>query len=483
MNRSPERLRPRVLSALILLAALTVAPLTGCGLGNTLKVGTSFKAKAAAGGAFVGARPAADVIRDDASWGPLKLVNATVHEDEAEATASLLGLYGSKAIYRPGLGTTLVNGYTEEELRAQGPNYNPPGTPDLSNIPWPDGDRLSDKPLPMEIDETELQAAVDAQFTEPFEDKQLGTRAVIVVYKDRIVAERYADGFGPETPLVGWSMTKSVLHALVGILVGQDKLDIHERAPVPEWDDPEDPRHEITLDQLLRMSSGLEFDETYADYESDVVQMLYRQPDAAAYAASKPLEAEPDTKWYYSSGTSNIISRIVRDTVGGSTAQYWSWPHRELFSKIGMHHSTIDPDPSGTFIASSYMWATARDWARFGMLYLHDGVWQGERILPEGWVEYGVTPTPLHPTGYYGAHWWLNAGAPDNPEDRVWPDLPTDAYSAQGFEAQRVLVIPSRDLVVVRLGASRPEDAFNTNDFVKWILLAIGRMDDQLVTP
>src|SRR5690606_18821656 len=121
----------------------------------------------------------------------------------------------------------------------------------------------------------------------------------------------------------------------------------------------------------------------------------------------------------------------------------------------------------------SYMWATARDWARFGLLYLHDGVWQGKRILPEGWVAYGVTPTPLEPQGYYGAHWWLNAGAPGNPADRVWPDLPTDAYSAQGFEAQRVLVIPSRDLVVVRLGLSRPESAFDTNAFVKSILDAI----------
>lgn len=475
MTRTPDRFRLRALPALILLATLAAAPLTGCGLGSTLKVGTSFKARTAAAGTFIGARPSDDVIRDDASFGALKIVHASVDREESEATASVLGLYRSKAIYRPGLGVTLVNGYTEEELRAQGPNYNPPGTPDLSNIPWPDGDRLSDAPLPPEVDELKLHRAVEDQFTEPFEDKELGTRAVLVVYKGRVVAERYADGYGPETPLVGWSMTKSVLHALVGILVGQDKLDIHERAPVPEWDDPEDPRHEITLDQLLRMSSGLKFDETYADYQSDVVQMLYRQPDAGAFAASMPLEAAPDTKWHYSSGTSNIISRIVRHTVEGSTAQYWNWPHRELFSRVGMHHTTIDPDPSGTFIASSYMWASARDWARFGLLYLNDGVWQGERILPEGWVEYGVTPTPLHPTGYYGAHWWLNAGAPDNPADRVWPDLPTDAYSAQGFEAQRVLMIPSRDLVVVRLGASRPEDAFNTNDFVKSILAAIGR--------
>jgi CubicO group peptidase (beta-lactamase class C family) len=481
MSRFTDRFRPAALATLILFASLAAVSFTGCGLGNTLKAGTSFKAHTAASGTFVAGREPKEVIRNDASWGPLKLVHTSVNEEKHTAKASFFGLYGTKAIHRPGLGVTLVNELSEEEIRAQGPNYNPPGTPDQSNVPWPDGDRLSGDPLPPEVLESKLQAAIDAQFTEPVKNEQLGTRAVIVVYKGRIIAEKYAPGFGPDTQLIGWSMTKSVTHALVGLMVKDGKLDIHERAPVPEWSDPEDPRYAITLDQLLRMSSGLKFDETYGDYNSDVVQMLYSKADAGAYAASLPLEAEPDTKWYYSSGTSNIISRIIRHQVEGSTAQYWSFPHERLFSKIGMHNTTIEVDPSGTFIGSSYMWATARDWARFGMLYLHDGVWQGERLLPEGWVTYGVTPTPLQEQGYYGAHWWLNAGAPGNPADRVWPDLPTDAYSAQGFEAQRVLVIPSRDLVVVRLGLSRPETAFDTNRFVKSILDSIGRMDDQLM--
>lgn len=472
------RLRVRALTSLALLA-LVAAPLMGCGLGNTLKVGTAFKAKTVGAGTFTAGRDPKAVSRDDASWGPLKLLRASVDRDTSSAKASFFGVVGTKAIYRPGLGVTLVNELTEDEIRAQGPDYNPPGKPDLSNVPWPNGDLLPAGPPPLEVDEAKLKAAIDAQFTEPKAGEQLGTRAVIVVYKDRIIAEKYAPGFGRETPLVGWSMTKSVIHALVGILVGQGKLDIRKPAPVPEWSEPEDPRSKITLDQLLRMSSGLKFDETYADYSSDVVQMLYRKADAGAYAASMPLEAEPDGKWHYSSGTTNILSRMIRHTLAGSVEDYWNFPHQALFSKLGMHHTTIDPDPSGTFIGSSYMWATARDWARFGMLYLHDGVWQGERILPEGWVKYGVTPTPLQEQGYYGAHWWLNAGAPGNPADRVWPDLPTDAYSAQGFEAQRVLMIPSRDLVVVRLGLSRPESAFDTNAFVKSILDAIMTLEDQ----
>lgn len=469
--------RLRALLAPVLLSALLAVPLAGCGLGNTLKAGTSFKAKTVASGTFLAGRDSGDVKRDDASWGPLKLVHVSVNEKERTTTGSFMGLYRTKAIYRPGLGVTLVNGLTEEEIRAQGPDFNPHGVPDLANVPWPQGDLLSSDPLPAEVDMAKLNAALDAAFSEPVKDAQLGTRAVVVVYKDRIVGERYAPGFGPQTPLVGWSMTKSVVHALVGVLVAQGKLDITKPAAVPEWSDPNDPRSKITLDQLLRMSSGLKFDETYEDYNSDVVRMLYRQPDTGAYAASLPLEAEPDTKWYYSSGTTNIISRLIRHTVGGSTEDYWNFPYSALFSKIGMHRSTIDPDPSGTFIGSSYMWATARDWARFGLLYQHDGVWQGTRLLPEGWVKYGVTPTPLSEQGYYGAHWWLNAGTKGNPADRVWPDLPTDAYSAQGFEAQRVLIIPSRDLVVVRLGLSRPETTFNTNDFGKSILAALGRLE------
>jgi hypothetical protein len=179
-------------------------------------------------------------------------------------------------------------------------------------------------------------------------------------------------------------MTKSVTNALVGILVGQGKLSVDEPAPVPEWSGPDDPRGAITLDQMLRMSSGLEFGEIYEDPRSDVCLMLFSVRDAAAYAADKPLETGPGGKWYYSSGTTNIISRIVRDSVGGTQADYFAFPRRALFDRIGMRSAIIEPDPSGTFVGSSYMYATARDWARFGLLYLQDGVWEGERILPEG---------------------------------------------------------------------------------------------------
>jgi len=208
------------------------------------------------------------------------------------------------------------------------------------------------------------------------------------------------------------------------------------------------------------MSSGLEFLEEYQTKpNSDCNVMLFEKNDAAAFAAAKPLEAEPDSRWSYSSGTTNIVSRLIRKAVPGSQQDYLAFPRRHLFDKIGMKSAVIEPDPSGTFVGSSFMYATARDWARFGLLYLNDGVWEGERILPHGWVRYSTTPTPGAPAKKpYGAQFWLNTGEPD---DRWMPKLPPDLYSARGYEGQFVTVIPSRNIVVVRLG-------FTVNHNINW---------------
>ncbi|MFM7194555.1 MAG: serine hydrolase domain-containing protein, partial [Bacteroidota bacterium] len=172
----------------------------------------------------------------------------------------------------------------------------------------------------------------------------------------------------------------------------------------------------------------------------------------------------------YSSGPTNIISRIVRKTIGD--LDYHRFPYRRLFRKIGMNGMIVEPDPSGTFVGSSYSYAPARDWARFGLLYLHDGVWQGRRILPEGWVSYTSTPAPAALRGEYGAQWWLNAGAPGNPADRTYPDVPTDSFQCEGFDGQYVFVIPSKELVVVRLGLTQNGE-FDMNGFVAGILRSI----------
>ena len=346
-----------------------------------------------------------------------------------------------KAIYRSGLGCTLLAGKGPFETRTA---TLPPAAPLDPARPWPVGDAVDYQPDPA------LEVVLDEAFSEPNPENPRRTRAIVVVKDGQIIAERYAEGYGKDTPFLGWSMTKSVTHALLGLLVMDGKLDIMAPAPVSEWASPDDPRHAITTDQLMRMSSGLEFNEDYGDLTVGVTQMLYNSSDMAAYAANMPLAAPPDTVWNYSSGTANILSRIIRDVIGGDINVYWNFPRRALFHRIGMNSAVLEPDASGTFVGSSYMYATARDWARFGQLYLQDGVWDGQRILPEGWVDYARTPTPPS-HGQYGALWWLNRGSGDNKE---WEGVPDDAYAAEGHDGQYVVVIPSCNMVIVRLGVS-----------------------------
>jgi CubicO group peptidase (beta-lactamase class C family) len=319
-------------------------------------------------------------------------------------------------------------------------------------LPWPDGAAgPAAPPAPAVV------AAIERAFAEPGPPRPLRqTKAVVVAHEGRLVAERYAPGIDPGRPLLSWSMAKSVTMALVGALVTDGRLDVRAPAPVPEWQTPGDPRGAITLDQLLRQSSGLAFDETYGATH-DVSRMLFTRPDTGAFAAAKPLAAPPDTVWSYSSGTSNIVARIVRDAFGGDLAAMVRYASERLFDPAGMTSAFFEPDVSGSFIGSSFVFMTARDWARFGELFRRDGAAGGRRILPEGWVRYATTPTPAAPLGRYGAHWWLNAGEPGHPERRAWPPMPAEAYAARGHSGQWVVVVPSARLVVVRLGLTLPD--------------------------
>jgi CubicO group peptidase (beta-lactamase class C family) len=312
-----------------------------------------------------------------------------------------------------------------------------------------------------------LERVLAAAFLEPDRRRLRRTRAILVVQDGCIVAERYAQGFDETTRFSGWSMTKSVLGALVGVLVGEGRLSLRDVELMPAWRQP-DPRAAIALEDLLRMRSGLGFSEEYENLTSDVIEMLFNQEDAAAYAASRPLIAPPGTQWSYSSGTTNILSAITRRTVGD--AAFPSWPRRALFAPLGMSSALMEPDASGTFVASSFMLATARDWARFGQLYLQDGVWDGQRLLPEKWVSFSTTPTPQSPGGIYGAHWWLGLKPELGGGTAAAARLPTDAFFAVGHEAQVLTVIPSRRLVVVRLGLSIYIDAWNHASFLSELL-------------
>jgi hypothetical protein len=218
------------------------------------------------------------------------------------------------------------------------------------------------------------------------------------------------------------------------------------------------------------MSSGLHFDEGMTSASTDVMRMLFRVTNTAAYAARLPLEAKPGTRWKYSSGTTNILARAIRSAIRNDR-EYLAFPRRALFDAIGMHSAVIETDSSGTFVGSSFMYATARDWARFGMLYLQDGVWADRRVLPEGWVRYTTTPAPASSSGEYGAHFWLDVPAEYR---RTADDLPLDAFHAVGHEAQFITVIPSRELVIVRLGRTRYPEAWDHVRFVNDILAALG---------
>jgi CubicO group peptidase (beta-lactamase class C family) len=362
---------------------------------------------------------------------------------------TLLGAWGSTAWHTPGYGCTLA----EER-----PTWPPaePVTHDDPDAPWPAGDGLipdadaaADAPG---LDRDALEAALDATFSEDDltgdpEGRVRGTRAVVVVHRGELVAERYADGFAPGTPLLGWSMGKSIANAIIG------RIALAEGGPIEGFlgqDDLReawagDERARITIDHLLTMTDGLEFEEVY-DPGTDATRMLFTPRDTGAYAADKPLLAEPGTLHDYSSGTTNILCDVAQDRTGLGLELA-----RDLvFAPLGMTSAVLEPDASGGLVCSSFPYATARDWARFGQLYLDDGIWDGERLLPEGWVDYSTTPVEAEGIEHgYGAQWWLN----DRGDGTLrMGDVPTDAYWASGNEGQQTVVVPSADLVLVRLG-------------------------------
>ncbi len=324
----------------------------------------------------------------------------------------------------------------------------PPLPSQPSDVPWPTA-AWPEAPLSDAADADRLHRLLDRAFADPAPDDMGETHAFLAVQRGQIVLERYWQDLTANDTFPSWSMAKSITQALVGILVMQGKINIHAPAGVPEWQAMDDPRREITLDHLLRMSSGLKFTEDYVDGEvSDVIDMLFGQGkhDVAAFAANFPLEAAPDTVWSYSSGTSNVVARIAGQALGGGREGFDRFMGEVLFDPIGMKSPKPKFDDAGTFIGSSFCYCTARDFARFGLLYLRDGIWDGERILPEGWVDYARTPTAVpadEPLGY-GAHWWLGLCGPGS-------------FSANGYQGQYTILVPELDLILVRHGDSLDE--------------------------
>jgi len=345
--------------------------------------------------------------------------------------ATLLGLLArQKAWYTPGFGCTLND--TRPELGTALP-VTAAGNP-FTHVFAPHASR----PV------AEAVATAFGQGLSKAQRQKLGTRAVLVVKDGHLIAERYAPGFG-STPQLGWSMSKSVANLIVGRLVKQGRVSLSDDRLRSSWTDE---RADITIEDLLRMTSGLEWDETYS-LGTPITQMLYAEPDMGRFVADQPAAYKPGTHLQYSSGSTTLLCAILADRTGEGP----NLPRREIFGPLGLSTAVMEPDAAGTPVCSSYMWASPRDWAAVGQFALQDGVWHGKRLLPAGWMRRSTTAVDVHTqeTEAYGAGWWVNRW----PDGRlVWPSLPPDAYAAEGHDGQWMFVVPSQHLVVLRLGFS-----------------------------
>lgn len=431
----------------------------------SLPIITGYSAKMACSCMYLSGRPIDAVKSQELGSFPLRLATVNADLSDSSVSATVAGLARKKAIYRPGLGCTLINGTSEAEVRKQKTMFSHMLSQNPDTIPWPAGDLLPMEPV-KGINQELLNHSVQMAFRESDPDKPVRTRAVVVLYQGELIAEQYAPGFDRHTPMLSWSMAKSVTSALAGILVKKHMLDPEAPLPVPAWISATDGRQLIRLEHLLQQTTGLDFEENYSK-PTDATNMLFKKGDMGNYAAGRPLKDEPGKVFYYTSGNSNILSRVIRNVVGDT--DYHMFPARELFQPLGMHSAILEADASGTFVGSSYMFANARDWARFGLLYENDGVWNGQRILPEGWVGATTKPALAAPQGEYGYQFWLNAGQPGNPANRKFPALPADMFYADGYEGQYVFIIPSKKLVVVRLGQT-PGPWFDATAFLQGII-------------
>ncbi|MGK9199626.1 serine hydrolase domain-containing protein [Sinorhizobium meliloti] len=401
-----------------------------------LKVGDGYAAKIVCSNVFLAGRDPQEVLAQDvqAPGHPLlKLVRVSVDQEEQSVTARILGFAApGRAVYRPGHGCANVSGGSAEAIA--GMRATESATTPLAHDPgadWPDGD----KP---DIDTAIQMLVEDPALAGP------GMRAIVVVRDGRLVAETYAAGFDRNTPLLGWSMTKSVTAAIIGRRIAEGRMDLTQTNLVTEWNGDE--RARIKLTDLLAMQSGLDFNEDYGDV-TDVTRMLYLESDMAGFVASKPLEAPPGTKFAYSSGTSNLLSRLWMETFD-DPAEALSYPREALFAPLGMTSAVMETDASGTFVGSSYMYASAPDWARFAEFLLQDGSWKGRRLLPEGYVSFMRTPTAASGGDYGAGQVWLQ----ENGIRAGTANFPPDTFWMLGHDGQAIMIVPSLRLAVVRLG-------------------------------
>lgn len=433
---------------LILLIALGYSYFT---LYPQFPVATGYAAKKMCSCTFIAGRSQESIQENDLGFGPLALTSSRIDSENKSVTTTLFGLAPRTAVYRNDVGCVLLKGDDDHNVSLNVDRRNL-----TDSLPWPRGYRMLQARTPGSFDRDKLQQALLHSFDLSRRMDSINTRAIVVVHKGQVVAEEYAEGFDPETEILGWSMTKSITSTMVGILVKNGLLSLDDTHLFPEWTDE---RKNISLKDMLQMQSGLEFEEDYSTL-SDATRMLYKSENVSEIPLKKPLEHEPGTHWNYSSGTTNLLSRLVKEKLGEEA--YLRLPYDSIFNPIGMTSAVMETDESGLYIGSSYCYATPRDWAKFGQLYLQHGNWYGHQVVDSSWVDFVRTPAS-DSEGIYGGQFWLNVN------HAQWKDVPESAYSCNGFQGQFVFIIPTHDLVVVRMGLAEPP-VFDANKMLREIL-------------
>ena len=413
-----------------------------------LNIIAGYSAKNTASSVFLGERSLSFTDTTDNNFSPVNLATNAIDKEKKTASSSVFGLLTRKSIIREGLGSVLTLDKKDEKSNYKTPKRRK--TVD-DTISYPYGNGPQRDSIFENIDYKKLNETVNSIFG------IRKTRAVLVLYKDQIIAEKYSEGFTKNSRILGWSMIKSIMSTVFGVLEHQQKINIQDKAPVESWQN--DARKEITIHNLLQMNSGLEWDENY-DEISDATKMLFLERDMTKVQAEKSLIGKPNETWNYSSGTSNLLSGILRDQFNNHQSYLDFW-YTNLIDKIGMNSMILESDLAGNYVASSYAWATTRDWGKFGLLYLHNGAWNGEELFTKEWVDYVTTPTPSS-NGSYGAQFWLNT-------EKQLKDVSQNMYFADGYQGQRVYILPDEDLVIVRFGLSW----FEENEFLKGIIQSI----------
>ncbi|MEO9804037.1 MAG: serine hydrolase [Reichenbachiella sp.] len=417
-----------------------------------LVIMSGYAAKMACSCTFIANLDEESIYQKELNFNPLNLVKFKIDHEKKTATASVFGLHPKTAVFRNELGCALVSELKPDEAYKADFKLNETVHDSLSG--W-----FATRTQPTS---EALAAAINSAFIEDDpEQPAKNTRAVVVLHKGQLVGEQYAPEVNANTPLLGWSMTKSLTSTLFGMLADRGIVNIDSATGISEW--AQDDRSKITWKNLLQMNSGLRWKEDYADL-SDAVTMLFNSDAIGQYALSVPVESKPGIVWNYSSGTSNVLSSQMRRFFD-SQNDYLRFPYDSLFSRLGMYSMRIETDATGEFVGSSYAWATARDWSKIGQLYLQNGIWEGQRILSKDWVSFVQQPADGSDR-LYGGHFWINNGG-------NFTNVPLDAYSLNGFHSQRIMIIPSMELVIVRLGVTYNRKNFDFNEWYGKVIQAV----------